>query len=199
MEENILKEFINHGSEERNLEYKGDVSWKDKSPQAKIIKTIMALSNIPDGGTIVIGVHKNGEEYLPNGLSEKNFKTYTQDGVSEKTNEFADPYVEISVKQIIDNDSNFVIIQVKEFSDIPIICKKNGPEGLQRGGIYIRPRRKIETVIIPSQVEMRELIRSAVDKGIISLQKRLHTLGISGSVSDKRDKEKFDSQMGDLI
>ncbi|MEK0336988.1 MAG: ATP-binding protein, partial [Nitrosopumilus sp.] len=190
--------LITHGREERNLEYKGDVNWKTKSVQAKLIKTIMAFSNIPDGGAIVLGVEQEGEIFTASGLSTNNYNSFKQDDVSDVVNGYADPYVELTVRQVLYDNSNFIVIQVKEFSEIPVICKKNGIEMLIRGGIYIRPRRKHETVIIPSQVEMRELIDSSIDKGIISLQKRLINLDTQSSASQKSDIEKFDAQIGDM-
>jgi len=198
MDDDILIQFITHGREERNLEYKGNVNWKTKSMQAKLIKTIMAFSNIPNGGAIVLGVEQKGERFVLAGLSADNFDSYKQDDISELVNSYADPYVELTVTKVPHEKSNFVIIQVNEFAELPIICKKNGPEGLKRGSIYVRPRRKNETVIIPSQVEMRELLNRAIDIGIQSLQKRLAGFGINELPALESDREKFDTQMGNL-
>lgn len=58
-----LEKLIFLGREHRNLEYKASVAWKDL--EAEIAMTAMAMSNIRDGGTVVIGVDKAG---LPTGV-----------------------------------------------------------------------------------------------------------------------------------
>jgi len=173
MSEDILVQLITHGHEERNLEYKSDVSWKDPRMRSKLIKSILAMSNIPNGGAIVIGVEQDGEAFIPKGVSEQNLKSFKQDDVSSKVSSYADPYVELTVSQINYRDEKYIVIQVKEFSEIPVLCKKDGVEGLQIGHLYTRPRRKIESVPVPSQIEMREIINMAVDRGMEIQQKRL--------------------------
>ena len=177
MSEDILVQLITHGHEERNLEYKRDVSWKNTSIRSKLIKSILAMSNIPDGGAIVIGVEEVGGSFIPKGVSETNLNTFKQDDISSKVSTYADPYVEVTVTQVKYDEREYVVIQVKEFADIPVLCKKDGPEGLQIGHLYTRPRRKIESVPVPSQIEMREIINLAIDKGMENQQKRLLKYG----------------------
>ena len=191
-------ELINHGREERNLEYKGDISWNDEDTRASITKTVLAMSNISDGGIIVIGVHKSGEEYLPNGISDNNYSSFKQDDLSSFINEYADPYVELTLTQIEHNSKKFVIIQIQQFTELPVICKKDGLRNLKRGGIYTRPRRKIESTFIPSQVEMRELIEHAVEIQII---KRMNFFRVAGvDIKETGDDEitKFIDQLKGL-
>jgi len=190
----ILTELITHGREERNIEYKGDVSWKSKDVQAKLVKSILALANIPDGGAIVIGVAQVGEAFSLSGVSDDNLDTFKQDDISAKVNNFADPYVELSVSRVPYDAKNYVVIQVKEFTEIPVICKSDGLPGLGIGKIFTRPRRKIETVQIPSQIEMREILTMAVDKGIRIQQRRLLSYKKDSSDSKQMDDAKFKKQ-----
>lgn len=191
-------EWILHGREERNIEYKGDISWETNAVRATITKSVLAMSNIKDGGVIVIGVHENGEDYEPNGLSKANSESFRQDDVSAYINEFADPYVEITLRHIKYNSKNFVLIQILEFSELPVICKKDGLKNLKRGGIYTRPRRKIESTFIPGQVEMREIIDMAVSKSIIQHRIRFKEFGFETSKIDKQSKLDFDEQLKGL-
>ncbi|NQV16638.1 ATP-binding protein [bacterium] len=198
MSEDILVQFITHGREERNLEYKSNINWKDPHIQAKLIKSILALSNIRNGGAIVIGVEQNGEKFTPKGLSNTNLQTFKQDDISSRVSSFADPYVEITVTHVDYEEASYVVIQVKEFAEIPVICKRDGAEGLTIGQIYTRPRRKIETVAIPSQIEMREIVNMAIDKGMELQQKRLSKYGSSSIDKNEADKAAFKNQAGDL-
>jgi predicted HTH transcriptional regulator len=191
-------EWIEHGREERNIEYKGDISWEDAKVKAIITKSILAMCNIKDGGVIVIGIHKNGEIYEPNGLTKTNYDSFKQDDVSAYVNEFADPYVEITLRQIEYNSKYFIIIQIFEFSELPVICKKDGSKNLKRGGIYTRPRRKIESTLVPGQVEMREIIDIAVSKNYIIQSRKCKEIGLEASALESQSKSKFDDQLKDL-
>lgn len=191
-------EWIEHGREERNIEYKGDISWGEPEVKASITKSVLAMSNIRDGGVIVIGVHENGEVYEPNGLGKANFANFKQDDVSAYINEFADPYVETTLRQIEYKSKRFVIIQVLEFSELPVICKKDGLNNLKRGGIYTRPRRKIESTFVPGQVEMREIIDLSVTKGIIQQRRKCKEYGYETSDIDDKNKSLFDDQLKGL-
>lgn len=161
---------ILHGREERNLEYKSSLNWTDPSAKAKIAKAAMGMANIPDGGFIIVGVERDG---TPNGMPEGDFASFEQDPVQEFVNEFADPYVELTVKaDHLDGYGNFVVIQVQQFGELPVVCKKTGADGLRRGAIYTRSRRKHETAEVGSQSEMREILNRAVDAQIMRLRVR---------------------------
>ncbi len=198
-----LLELIHHGSEERNLEYKASLNWQDSESQAKIIKSVMAMSNIPDGGVIVIGVRKSGSD--PAGMEPLHAKSFTLDALLPVINEYAEPFVEMSVTHVIDEEHDskeFVVIQVQEFAEIPVICKKDHKhENIHAGAVYTRPRRMHESKQVSSQTEMREIIELATIKGMVKRIAELKQLGIlfpePGESAD-RDRQAFDDQLGDL-
>ncbi|MFA6980520.1 MAG: ATP-binding protein [Ignavibacteriaceae bacterium] len=198
MENQAFADLILHGREERNLEYKGDINWDDGQIRAKLTKTILGMSNIRDGGTIVIGVQEKNEIFEPIGISDTNFETFKQDDISSFVNEYADPFVEVSLNRVELKDKKYVVIQIEEFSELPVICKKDGAQGLFRGEIYTRPRRKNETVKVPSQVEMREIVDMAVEKSNLLLSKRLHKSGIEVNTTQENSIVSFDKQLENL-
>jgi len=198
MNDQTFNDLIFHGREEKNLEYKSDIKWDTAEIKAKLTKTILSMCNIKDGGTIVIGVTEKDEVFKPTGLSKENFNSFKQDDISAFVNEYADPYVEIFVKRIEIDSMKFVVIQIGEFSELPVICKKDGAEGLFRGNIYTRPKRKNESVKVPSQVEMREIIEMAVEKSQIKLLRRIKSSGYDIVSVDEKNKELFDEQLGGL-
>ena len=197
MAEQELIDLITLGREGRSLEYKGPISWADNAVRGKLTKTILALSNIQDGGAIVIGVEQAGEQFRPVGLAATERDTFKQDDVSAFVNEFADPFAQLTVRHVPFEGSNFVVIQVEEFLELPVVCRKNGPGGLRGGATYTRPRRKNETAEVPSQVEMRELLELAIDKGVRRL---LGRLGLSaGAVTPEEEaRNLYDVELGDL-
>ena len=193
-----LRDLVFHGREERNLEYKSSLNWKDSATKAKIVKACLAMTNIRDGGVIVLGVEQNGEDFDPVGMQEDDAASFSQDHVLAKVNEFADPFVELTVTPFrVDNGKVFVVIQVQEFAELPVICRKNGDQNLSRGDIYTRPRRMNETAQVSSQTEMREIIELATDKAMQKFITRQQRLGIP-TILPASDKEKFDEQLEGL-
>ena len=147
MSDEALLEIVYHGREERNLEYKQSISWQESATKAKIAKSAMAMANLPDGGAIVVGVKKIGEIYDPVGMEQSHIESFKQDEVMEYVNDkFADPYIELSVTPVSRDNSHFLVIQVHEFGQLPVICKNNGLENLKRGALYTRSRTKHETI-----------------------------------------------------
>jgi len=199
MADRDLIDLIQHGSEERNLEYKSSMSWNDNATKVKVLIACLAFANIPDGGALIFGVDEldNGEFKLI-GMSEEDAKTFNQDDISDYVNGYADPYIEVKVEKVYLDNKVFIIIQIQEFSEMPVVCKKHGEKGVIRGAVYTRPRRKNESVPVPSQTEMREIIELAVDKRMRRHLENIQNWGISKVTNIKSDSEKFDEQLGGL-
>lgn len=195
MSDEALLELVYHGREERNLEYKQSMSWQEPVTKAKIAKSAMAMANLPDGGAIVVGVEKSGETHNPSGMEQSHIESFRQDEVMEYVNQrFADPYVELSVTPTLIGDNSFIVIQVREFAQLPIICKNNGLENLRRGALYTRSRVKHETIEVRSQTELREILDLAVDKEIRRLRSRGLLVSTEGTTSAEPDNQKFEQQ-----
>ncbi len=163
-----LKARILWGREERNLEYKQSISWDTPETKAKLTKSVLAMSNLRDGGLIIIGVSRQPDDsYKAEGMMKSDFDSFVQDNIAAHMNEFADPYVDVTlVKHQLDDGRLFCILEVAEFGELPVVCKKDGLGKLRRGATYIRSRRMNETVEVPSQVEMREILDVATEKRI---------------------------------
>jgi len=192
-----LLDLILAGRESRNLEYKQSMHWNDSRTKAKVTKSILAMSNTRDGGAIVIGEEQqpNGT-FKPVGMSPTDANTFNYDDVASHVAEYADPYVNFSLAPIEYDGKKFIVIQVKEFEEIPVICKKSYGNILHRGRIYIRTRRMPESASVSSQTEMREIIDLAIDKGIRRFYQRLSRIGLTGAVPPRpRDEELFEKQI----
>ncbi len=197
MANQALVEVILHGREDRNREYKCSMNWKESNTKAKVIKSAMAMANIPDGGAIVFGVEQNGETFTPQGMNPEDADSFAQDDVMAKVNEYADPCVELTVTQVDNDGKRFVVIQVKAFDQLPVVCRKDGQE-LKRGTIYTRSRRKYETAAVSSESEMREILDRAMDIQLITLKRR-GLVSLSGGISaGPTDKARFEEQLGGL-
>lgn len=157
------------------------MSWNDRANKEfkyKIVRAILAMSNLQDGSYGIIGVEQDKENnYQPTGMTEDEALTYEYDEVLEAANSYADPYVTLKIQSFPHEGRYIVVIGVSEFVEIPIICKKNYPGILECGRIYIRPFRKPESSANLTSSELRELIELAAKK---SLKKHLSTMSYAG-------------------
>jgi len=198
MDNEALLELVFHGREERNLEYKCSMSWQEPTTKAKIVKCAMAMANIPDGGTIIVGVEQNGGTFIPNGMKPGHAESFKQDDVMNHVNGYADPCVELAVTALSKENKSFVVIQIREFDQLPVVCKKDDQEGLKRGAFFTRSRRKYETAQVGSQTEMREILDLAVDKEIRRLRSRGLLTFVEVAASSDADRQAFEQQRGGL-
>lgn len=188
--------FVNlifRGYEERNLEYKRSISWNDSLTKLRIAKSILAMSNIRDGGYIIIGIEEEDGHFIPTGMNEDDLVTFNSDDIADFVSTCADPYVRFSLHNIEFEDKKFLVLQVEEFEKIPVICKKDYGNILHKGVIYTRSRRKPESIAIPSQNEMREILDIAIEKGIKEYIER--SLRVGTTLTKPSDKEQFNRQL----
>jgi hypothetical protein len=169
-----LGALIQWPREERNLEFKCSMSWTDTTTKAKLTKSVLAMANLRDGGHIVLGVDRQRDDtYLPVGMRADHLDSFVQDQLAAHFAEYADPYIEVTlIKHAVDGKT-FCI----EFAELPVVCKKDGPEKLRRGATYTRSRRLPETVEVPTQVEMREILDLAVEKRVRTFARQAERLG----------------------
>ena len=195
-QEELILTGIQIGKELRNIEYKGSVSWNDDNPKQKIIRSMLAMANIRDGGSVIIGVdQKKGGTFELTGMSEADFNSFNYETISAVVAEFADPYITFSLTKDELDGKRIVIIDVEEFQDIPVICKKDGSL-LKRGKVYARGLRIPESVEVPTQTEMREILDIAIEKGTRKFLKSISRVGIALKEPEKETGiELFEKQL----
>ena len=82
---------------------------------------------------------------------------------------YADPSVSFDLETIEYNGGKYLVFDVAEFPEIPVLCKRAFDTILRAGACYVRTHRMPETSEIPTQTEMRELLEIATEKRL-----RLH-------------------------
>jgi hypothetical protein len=172
LEKELHSYIYEYENETHHLEYKESVNWKDTNKKEEIIQTIMAMSNIRDGGVIVVGVKEviteQGKKYERKGMLDEHFYSFDEDRVRETVRQYAEPFVILNLTKKIYDRFKFVIITVKEFDEMPVICRKSGKsDNLQVGQIYIRPKSgSVSTRKVQTYSEMKELVELAVMKQV---------------------------------
>lgn len=187
---------ISAPNEHRGREFKCSESWD--ALKWKIAKSAMAMANKRDGGIIVIGVQKNAETHEAVGMADSHFDTFKDDEISAFVNKYADPFVSISVSRPHLGNKKFVVISVREFEHLPVVCAKNGPEELKEGAVYIRGYNMVATCQVQSQTEMRELLDIAVERGIRSFLGRAAGAGLETRLSPT-DDEHFNAEQREFV
>ncbi len=183
-------DVIFHGREERNIEYKGPMNWKDPQTKAKVTKACLAMANVRDGGWIVVGVRCNEKgAYEAVGMDSKDAQSFEQDHVQAYVNGFADPPVKVEVSRVEHSGKLFIVMRVHQFDQAPVICKKSGPEGLKEGTIYTRTRRMVESAPVADEGEMREILRLAVDEQMHDFLARMAKWGVLPVQSQVEDAD----------
>jgi predicted HTH transcriptional regulator len=161
-------ELLNGGRETRAVEFKAAGPRRDPLVFAFVARAVLAMSNLPLGGWVLLGVQDDGHM---KGLSESDLATWLEhDEVTASLNAYADPFVNVDVERVDHDNKSFVAIRVHEFAEVPVLARKDsvakngGKLVIRQGGCYVRPRLKPASVEVPSQTEMRELLDAAADK-----------------------------------
>ncbi len=193
--------YIQNGKEERYLEYKGSMVWNSDDTKMKIAQAMMAMSNLRNGGVIVVGMKEiRRGVWEPDTMTDEQVTSFNQDDIAQWVNDHAVPAIQFTVEPFSLDINKFVIIKVREFDSIPTICRKpkqlHGKEVLKKGAIYYRSNSKNESAPISSDEDMRELIALAVDKGVAREIDRLRKLGFvsTSTVPQEDDASRFEQE-----
>lgn len=177
-----LKELIALGVEQSGVEFKGPCGSEEKPQRDKILRAMLAMANHRDGGLVIVGVDETPEGLQGTGLTAAQLATWTRDRVGDAIAAHADPSVDFVVERVSVDDRDFVVLRVRQFADVPVVCKRNGAQEdrkqvLREGACYVRPRRKPESVEVPTAADMRDLLDLAIDRGVETFIKRMHRAG----------------------
>lgn len=154
------------GHELRALEVKGPGDRTDTGLFLKVAKAALSMANHRDGGHIVIGIDDTRMAAMLPGLTRAQATSWlAYDHVSRKLAEYADPPVRFELaERVLPSQAIVVVLQIFQFDDVPLLCRRDAPGVLRKGACYVRSHRVPETAEIPTAVEMRELLDLATEK-----------------------------------
>lgn len=157
-----LEQLIEVQTETQNLDFKADMPW---SPQ-DMAKDFIAMANVRDGGTIVIGVNEVDESFLGTGVSAVNVKTYSTDIMRDKLGRYMDPLPDFRVFTPLDlQGRKYVVIKISPFKDVPVISKTDIQGKLKGQTIYYRnTNKRVESAPVANSNDLRDIIEAAAVK-----------------------------------
>ena len=181
------------------VEFKGPAPRTDSRSFAQIAKAVLGMSNRRGGGFVIIGVGTTTQGLNPLGLTETQVASWTYDETAAGLARYADPGVTFELETKDYNGLRYVVLQIVEFDEIPVLCKRAYSMVLRAGACYVRTRRMPETSEIPTQTEMRELLTLATEKGVRAYLESLRRIGLFNLPSpEQTSTETFRQQRGDL-
>ncbi len=166
-----LEKLIEGQKEHPGLDFKAACTWDVK----KLTKDILAMSNLPDGGYIVIGVDEIDKSFVKSGVSEELRKTYILDEMKDQIGKYADPMVDFELYFPKDLDGLiYVVIKIFSFRETPTICKRDLDKELKASTIYYRnTNRRVESAAVSNVNDLRDIIELAA----VRLMKRRRSFG----------------------
>lgn len=186
MKEDEIESLLTGTEETDTLEFKNATSW-DRN---LFVKDILAMSNTMEGGTIVAGVEDGTLTRV--GVTDTQIQTYDIETMRDQIAPFADPRVNFRRKCVVDvRGLQYIIIEVSPFTDVPVICKRDGAD-VKAGVIYFRSRtRRPESAPINNSSDMRDL----VERSAALSARRLEKIGFVVPSFPDFD---YDSELGGL-
>jgi hypothetical protein len=166
-----LARWVRSSGESDFVDAKGPMTWDGADASASLSKDIAAFGNSRDGGVIVIGKSeaKDGS-FSYDGVTPDQAASFDTTKVGQWVNSRFAPSVRLACHQANLDGSNFVVIIVQEFHDVPSLCirsfqETNNPKNhlLREGTIYVR-NQNAESKPIKTVDELRTVIGLATRK-----------------------------------
>lgn len=183
--------------ESKSVDFKASATWDDV--KWRLIRTIIAMGNLRDGGIIAIGASEEGDSWKLTGIASDHLSTYDVDDIIDVVNKYASPPVKIEIVLVkYRNGKFFLAIQVHEFDDTPFVCKKNGHDSYKKlcaGEFYVRPAGKPRTTKVVSAEEMHDLLELAAEKRARRILEVAHRIGLRPT---ENAIQRFDEELGGL-
>ena len=170
-----IRELIQLGNENLNLDYKGAFSWDQANNDQKceIRKDVLAFSNARDGGVILVGV--NDKTGVLEGLTEEQYASFDQTKFNRFIQKYTDPRHTSSIHRIIIDEKRVVVIDIPEFADVPILCARDANSSLnpsrlilRKAALYKRTERATS-----EPIEDAEGMRELLNRGLLRRQDEL--------------------------
>lgn len=146
--------------ESQSLDFKGPCEWNVK----ELVKDFLAMANVQDGGYLVFGFDDGTFDRI--GLTDKQLASFDPEIMKDQVAVYADPHIDFKVyNDIVDADGKkFVVIRILEFTEVPVVCKKDSTD-VDKGRVYYRTKtRRPSSEQVSNAYEMRDILDRSTAK-----------------------------------
>jgi predicted HTH transcriptional regulator len=182
--------------ETQDIDFKESQDWD--TLRHHIVRSAMAMSNLRDGGVIVIGVAERNRSWSLSGISIAHLGSYDPDDVIDHVNKYASPAVKLDIVTVEHNGNTYLVIHAHEFDHSPTVCRRNSTENgryFSAGDVLIRSPGKPQTKPVTDAAEMHDLLDLAAEKRARRIIETARRVGLRAyDTTDQR----FDEELGGL-
>ena len=208
----IISGILEAPNESRAVEFKPSIPWPNNIDELQnnlkaqeIIVSILAMSNLRDGGKIILGVEKVDEEkkrYEAKGMKSENLDGYDHDLIFEQIRHYGEPEPKLQISCQKWKDKDFIVFAVQSFDFVPIISKNpRHLTKLEHSVLYIRTD-KPESKKITEPSEMKEIVDLAVEKELdifsSRMQRFFRTMSNVRVSKNASDSDNFNNELKDI-
>lgn len=163
------------------------------------------MSNRRDGGQIIIGIDedKTNHRFIQSGLDESQFSSWSSDYLNSQFVKFTEPYIKFTLDNTEYNGKKFVAINIQEFDQVPVICKKDysdksGNTIIREGAFYVKTFGIPESNEKVNYIELRTLFELATQKGVQKFVTQARAAGLNLSANTQVvDSDLFNKQIAE--
>lgn len=189
------------GHELRSVEYKAAGSRSDRLFLAKVARAALALSNQRGGGHVIIGLAEEQSEDQYTGLSDDQLREWLEyDDVVAQVNAYADPPLQLRLAQReLPNGRPVIVLEVEEFDEVPVLCKKDHQGVLQANQLYTRSLAKPESTPTHTQNEVREVLTLGVEKQLRRFVETTRRAGIDLGSAAPTAADVYEAKLAEFV
>lgn len=183
-----LEQLIEGQSETPNLDFKQDCHWDVR----KMAKDLIAMSNLRDGGHIVVGVREEPTGFVAEGVCDENLNSYNVDRIRDDMFKYADPPIDLRVFYPTDSEGHkYVVLKVLSFREVPVLSKRDDGDLKAHTLYYRNSNRRVESAPISNSHDLRDIIELAA----VRLMQRRKSYGY---IVESHDNQILDEEFNSL-
>jgi len=193
-----FREFFDQlpDGETQSVEWKSGRPFSDRAYRCKIVKAIIAMSNLADGGRVLLGP-TDGQRSVIAWSDPADIDSWTMDGLGGVLRSYCSEAPRVVLRRRRVEGGDLLEISVSTFDALPTFCVKNseGPAAgiLYAGQIYVRAPGQASSAPAGSQADMRPVF----DLHFARAYQRVQGLGVARETRvdlfAKRAKEFFET------
>ncbi len=150
---------------------------------------------------MVLGVEQAEQGLNASGLSAEQLTSWEPDHTRDSLATYIDPPAAFDLTVQEYSGVRCLVFEVREFQNIPHLCKRDSEGVLREGACYVRTRRKPESSEIPTHSEMRDLLDLAIEKGVRRFVVQANQAGLQIAAREAAaptDEDHYTAELGDL-